>query len=195
MSSRAMRPTFGHCVACWNINSPVPVTQQAPSSLVYKTWWTSAPENTESCTIHSDHTTNTTIPYIKSVTCAIYKDKLNHRSTLPVSEFDQSQACISLTYSFANSLPIKYLNFVSLILTVLCCTPSNLNSSLFKSCSRKAKKDTMQCTDKQFLKYNKTNAIQKYTANSPMFANSPIRTTPRLRQSLQSSIYINIQCS
>jgi len=33
------------------------------------------------------------------------------------------------------------------------------------------------------------NAIQKYTANSPMFANSPIRTTPRLRQLLQTSIY------
>jgi len=27
---------------------------------------------------------------------------------------------------------------------------TQLNSSLFKSCSRKAKKDTMQCTDKQF---------------------------------------------
>ena len=36
------------------------------------------------------------------------------------------------------------------------------------------------------------NTIQKITTNSPMIANSPIRTTSRLKQSIQTSI--NIHC-
>jgi len=68
---------------------------------------------------------------------------------------------------------------------------TQLNSSLFTSCSRKAKK---RCNAVQRTN-NSKNTIKRTQYENIQQLIVQCSQIPRLRRSLQSSIYINIQCS
>ena len=73
------------------------------------------------------------------------------------------------------------INAIMTCITSVRCT--QLNSSLFKNCSQKAKRDTRKYTEKTF----KITVERRRTKIQQMIMAS--RTTPRLRQSIQTSIY------
>jgi len=73
-----------------------------------------------------------------------------HLSLTPMS-YSEVKHCRLLAYCsriFVRFLTVSYTSSSGII--GFPTAVSQLNSSLFKSCSRKATKDTMQCTDKQF---------------------------------------------